>query len=301
MLADEAAAVTESPLAAAPERIRVVEYTDPYSIWCWGCEPAIRRFEVVYPDAVEIDVRMGGLFEDFAPMREWWARMSGGRWKDSVLAFMHAVADQHRMPMDPERMLGAMDDFRSTWPACVAVKAAELQGFPLGRRFLRRAREAALVDGRPVHRREVQIALASEVGLNGTRFATALEDGSADRAFEDDLDLCRSRGVKGFPTFEVIRGLVSLRIEGWQPWEVFDRALLDLDPDLRPRRLERSAPEVRGVLERYGRCATREVAAVFGVTDDDAEILLEDLEGTSVVRRREAAGGVFWELASETA
>ena len=47
----------------------------------------MRRLEIVYGDAVELEVRQGGLFEDFGPMREQWARMSGGRWADSVLAF----------------------------------------------------------------------------------------------------------------------------------------------------------------------------------------------------------------------
>lgn len=294
MLAHAEASEAEPLVLPAREAIRVIEYTDPYSIWCWGCEPALRRCEVVYPEAVEIEVHMGGLFEDFSPMRDWWARMSGGRWKDSVLAFMRAVADQHRMPMNPEKMLGSIDEFRSTWPACVAVKAAEVQGVAEGRRFLRRTREAALVEGRAVHRRDVQVALASEAGLDPTRFRMAFEDGSADTAFEQDLDLCRSRGVTGFPTFELTRGLVSLRIEGWQPWEVFDRALHDLDADLRPRRLEPTAAEVGSLLDRYGQCATREVAAVFGLTDDDAEIVLENLEGESVVRRREAGGGLFW-------
>ena len=49
-----------------------------------------------------------------------------------------------------------IEDFRSTWPACEAVKAAELQGVPVGRRYLRRLREAALVEGQAIHRRAFQ-------------------------------------------------------------------------------------------------------------------------------------------------
>ena len=50
-----------------------------------------------------------------------------------------------------------------------------------------------------------------------------------------------------------------------------------------------------GLLHRYGRCATREVAAVLGATDDDAEILLEELEGAERVRRRPVGSGLMWE------
>src|SRR2546430_2568 len=89
--------------------LQVVWYTDPHNIWCWGCEPMIRRLEIVYRDDVELEIRQGGLFEDFGPMREQWARMSGGRWTDSVLAFFEAVSTQHRMPMDSKRMIKGVD------------------------------------------------------------------------------------------------------------------------------------------------------------------------------------------------
>jgi len=88
----------------------------------------MRRLEIVYANAAVVDIRQGGLFEDFSPVREQWARMSGGQWTASVRAFFEAVAEQHRMPMDPDKMLASIDDFRSTWPACIAVKAAELEG-----------------------------------------------------------------------------------------------------------------------------------------------------------------------------
>jgi len=97
--------------------IRVIWYTDPHNIWCWGFEPTIRRLEVRYPDTVQIETRQGGLFEDFSPVREQWARMSGGRWKDSVGAFFEAVSSQHRMPMAADAMVDSSDDFNSTWPA----------------------------------------------------------------------------------------------------------------------------------------------------------------------------------------
>ncbi|TLZ72053.1 MAG: DsbA family protein [Methanobacteriota archaeon] len=216
-----------------PGKLRLVEYTDPYSIWCWGCEPAVRRVEWVYAGSVDLEIRMGGLFEDFTPMREQFARMSGGQWKDSVLAFMNAVAEHHRMPMDPAAMMDTIEDFRSTWPACEAVKAAELQGVPVGRRYLRRLREAALVEGQAIHRRAVQEKLASEVGLRVRDFMLALADGTARRAFEADLETCRAHGVTGFPTFECGTGDVSLRIEGWQPWEAIDDTLRKMDPSLK--------------------------------------------------------------------
>ncbi len=289
------AVLTEPSAREPPARLQVVWYTDPINVWCWGCEPAIRRLQVRYAESVDVDVVMGGLFEDFGPMREQWARMSGGRWQDSVLAFLNAVAAHHRMPMDVPRMMASVDHLESTWPSCIAVKAAGLQGLARELPYLRRFREAMYIEGRNTSDRGVQVELAGEIGLNPEAFARALEDGTAEAAFHKDLDRCRSRSVTGFPTFELIRGLATVRLDGWQPWDAFEEAIVEFAPDLHPSPMEPTAASVRTLLRRFDRCATLEVAAVLGVTDDEAEILLEDLEAQGSIVRREVAGGLFWE------
>ncbi len=289
------AILTEPSPREPPARVEVVWYTDPINVWCWGCEPAIRRLQVRYADAVHVDVVMGGLFEDFTPVRENWARMSGGRWQDSVLAFLNAVAAHHRMPMDVPRMMTSVDDLRSTWPSCIAVKAAGLQGKARELPYLRHYREAMYVEGRKVTSEDVQVELASEIGLDAAAFSRALEDGTAEAAFHKDLDVCRSRSITGFPTFELSRGVATVRLDGWQPWDAFDDALREFAPDLRPRPMDPTSESVRLVLRRFGACATLEVAAVLGVTDDEAEILLEDLEAQGAISRREVGAGLFWQ------
>ena len=294
------AILTEPSVRDAPSRLQVVWYTDPINVWCWGCEPAIRRLQVRYADTVEVSVVMGGLFEDFGPIREQWARMSGGRWQDSVLAFLNAVASHHRMPMDVPRMLASVDNLQSTWPSCIAVKAAGLQGQHHELPYLRHFREAMYLEGRNATERDVQLELASEMGLDAAAFGRALEEGTAKAAFEKDLDLCRSKSVTGFPTFEIVRGVVSVRLDGWQPWDAFEEALNEFAPDIHPRPMDVTTESVRALIRRFGRCATLEVAAVLGVTDDEAEILLEDLEAEGGVTRREVGTGLFWESPGST-
>jgi len=274
--------------------LRVTWYTDPHNIWCWGCEPTIRRLEIVYAGEVQVEVRQGGLFEDFSPVREQWARMSGGRWTASVHAFFEAVASQHRMPMDSSRMIDAVDDFNSTWPACIAVKAADLEGPEVGRRYLRALREAWCLDGRAIHQVAVQTEVAKETGLDVDGFTNALNDGRADQAFQSDRAECERLEVTGFPTFTIDRGNASARLNGWQPWEVFEDVLRQVNPDLKGTTLEPTEASILRLLGKSDRWATREIAAVLGVTDDDAELLLEELEGKSKLFRRNVGDGVVW-------
>ncbi len=285
---------TRSEPRAAAGRVRVTWYTDPINVWCWGCEPAIRRLQVRYA-AVEIEIVMGGLFEDFSPVRENWARMSGGRWQDSVRAFLDAVAAHHRMPMDVPRMMASVEDMNSTWPSCIAVKAAGLQGKAREYPYLRRFREAMYLEGRRVMRREVQVELAAEIGLDPGAFERSLDDGSAEAAFHADLDLCRARSVTGFPTFELRRDAASARLDGWQPWDAFEEALREFAPDLYPSPMDATASNVLTLLRRFDRSSTLEVAAILGLTDDEAEILLEDLEAREEIARHEVGSGLFWE------
>jgi hypothetical protein len=142
----------------------------------------------------------------------------------------------------------------------------------------------------------VQEEVAAEVGLDVPAFRNALDDGSADAAFRWDREACQEAEVTGFPTFELSRENETVRIDGWQPWETFDEFLMKLDPDLQPTVVEPTPESVLGLVQRLGRCATREIAAMLDGTDDDAEILLEELEGRGAVLRRTIGRGLIWEL-----
>jgi putative protein-disulfide isomerase len=281
--------------------LEVTWFTDPHNIWCWGCEPMVRRLEIGYSDSVELRIRQGGLFEDFSPVREQWARMSGGRWADSVRAFFEAVGAQHRMPMDSDRMIESIEDFNSTWPACIAAKAADLQGPHPGRRYLRALREAWCLDARAIHRVGVQTDVAREVGLDVDAFSKALEDGSAERAFEEDRKECERLEVTGFPTFTIRKGEVSARLNGWQPWEVFEDVLHRVEPSVVGNVPDPTEANLLTLFDPFERWATREVAAVLGVTDDDAELLLEELEEAGRISHQAVGNGLVWQLTSPRA
>ena len=277
------------------DRLVLIEYTDPYSVWCWGAEPILRKFEFLYEGSVEVRIVLGGLFEDFTPMRQYFNRMTGGHWEVAAHAFLSGVAGSHRMPMNVDAMMKGLEDFQSTWPGCIAAKAGFLQGVPLGRSYLRRLRHAVIVEGRAIHHREVQLALARESGLAMDEFERVLEDGEAESAFQKDLEECRSTGVTGFPTFDLLGGQVKIRLEGFHPWDRFSRALGELAPGLRSVQVEATQATVAGFLGTFGRSATREVAEAFGLPDDDAEVLLEELEAQGKVRRVAGGTGILWD------
>src|SRR5439155_20606283 len=56
-------------------------------------------------------------------------------------------------------------------------------------------------------------------------FRKALEDASAEQPSQRDREECERLEVRGFPTFTIGRGEASARLNGWQPWEVFEDVL----------------------------------------------------------------------------
>ena len=114
------------------------------------------------------------------------------------------------------------DEFTSTWPANIAGKAAEMQDPMKANRYLRRLREAAAAEHQFIHRREVQLELARETGLDLERFSLDIDSGAAEAAFQRDLEECREKHVTGFPSFQIRnREGEEFMFFGFQPYPKF--------------------------------------------------------------------------------
>ncbi len=53
---------------------------------------------------------------------------------------------RHKMPVDEQIFFDIKDDVFSTHPACIAFETAKLQSEEMGKRYLRRLREAAAAE-----------------------------------------------------------------------------------------------------------------------------------------------------------
>lgn len=120
----------------------------------------------------------------------------------------------------------------SSYPACIAVKAAEVQSLEAGDLYLRRVREALVAQGRNVARRQVLLAVAAELArdrpdaLSLTRFEHDLESAAARKAFGSDLNTARDAGVERFPTLVLRRPGGEVRtIVGYRPYDALLEAV----------------------------------------------------------------------------
>jgi predicted DsbA family dithiol-disulfide isomerase len=269
--------------------IELLEFQDPYCTWCWGSEPILRKIKELYGDQVKIIFKAGGLVEDLD-------EQIAKQWLEQVALHWSDASERHGMPVDVQVWQELQGEFHSTYPANIAYKAAQLQDPELADTFLRRMREAAAAERRYIHKRDVQVELAREAGLDSEKFVNVLEDSSAEKAFYEDLEEFRASGSKAYPTFIITnRQGKRVLLSGYRRFKLFESIFQDLAGDeLVKKRYEATSENILAFILKYNKVATREVAEVFDLTDLHAEEMLKILESKGSIVKTTAGNGYFW-------
>jgi putative protein-disulfide isomerase len=283
--------------------VEIIEYTDPYCTWCWGSEPVLRKLEYVYGEQLVVGYRMGGLVRDIREFYDPLNDIGGEGWYIQVAAHWEDASKRHGMPVDSSVFYEIKDSFTSTYPANIAVKAAELQDRELAKKYLRRLREGAAAERLHIHLLEVQAQLAHEVGLDAERLMEDIRSGRAEAEFLKDLKEFGSMGITGFPTFLVtnLRNGRSALIHGYRRYSYFEGLLEELACDmLRERKVARDDETILDFIALYGRVATQEVATLLDIDKSKALELLRKLEDEGRVSGKRAGNDYFWTFARKT-
>jgi predicted DsbA family dithiol-disulfide isomerase len=246
-------------------------HTDPACPASWAAEPALRRLLVEFGAEVSITYVMGGLAREYAEPHE--PRLL--EWLDH--------ADRSGMPVDPR--LWSEGPIRSTYPACMAVKAAAEQGPDAAARYLRALREGLMCFRRKLDGREALVEEARGAGLDVARFRNDLDSHAIVEAFGADLEATRAH-------------------ERELPFVVVDERVLGPDDDWRAALAEAgaepaggAAPDVPGALSRFGRMAGPEVEAVCDLPGPRANAELWRLAAEWRVKPVRVLTGTLWESA----
>jgi predicted DsbA family dithiol-disulfide isomerase len=290
--------------------VEVRYQTDPACPWSWGSEPKLRKLMWEFEGTLEFVWVMGGL-----------ARQYGGDYRDEeggigsgpdcfadLIVHWLDVAAETGMPCDPR--IWTQNPISSTYPACMAVKAACEQGAAAGYRYLRRLREGLLVERRKLEHAETLIGEAGSAGLDVERFKIDLGSHAITELFAADLDEVREVPVEAREAGKIRRTEGTERVPfpsavfvaedgtrrgvwGWQPYEAYREAALAVD----------AAPVNEGPLapiesiERFGRVATKEVEALSGNPAPVVEAELWGLAREWRLRPLPALIGTLWDKA----
>jgi len=277
--------------------VHVRYYTDPACSASWAAEPALRRLMVEFGPDLQLEFVMGGLAREYSAGDAGWLVPE---WLDA--------ADRSGMPVDPR--LWNEGPIRSTYPACMAVKAAAEQSEDAGYRYLRSVREGLMCFRRKLDTTEALVEEARQVGLDAARFRIDLESHATVEAFGSDLDRARAvpdearaagevASANGgervtFPTLAVSGGDEATSWAfGGEPYERWRQVVLAAGGEPSEER-----PGVLEALGRFGRMAAPEVEAVCDLRGPRGRAELWRLAADWQVRPQRVLFGELWELAN---
>lgn len=241
---------------------------------------------------------MGGLAREFA-----------GR-EELVMSWLEHSAESG-MPVDPR--IWANGAPRSSYPACIAVKAAAEQGGDAEERYLRALREGFMCGRRKLDGPQALAEEARGAGLDAERFRIDLESNATLEAFGRDLEesrtipeVARAAGLVAEGThgssverlqFPALRYTGEDGEERWvggddayEDWRAAAVALGAVPSD-------ESRPDVAGALRRFGRMATAELEAVCDLPGPRAGAEAWRLASEWRVKRIPVLAGELWEPA----
>jgi predicted DsbA family dithiol-disulfide isomerase len=221
--------------------VRVRYFTDPASAGCFGNEPLLRKLMVEFGAEVHITYVMGGL-----------ARTFEGQPGDRIREWLD-VSDRSGMPIDPRLWLEG--PIHSSYPGCMAVKAAAEQSSDGGYRYLRAVQEGLLCFRRKLDSAEALVNVAREAGLDAERFRIDLESHATVEAFGADLEATRAEPDLELPSISFDGGETLGPDASYERWREAARAA-GAEPG------GDGPPPVADALARFGRMAPVEVGAV---------------------------------------
>jgi protein-disulfide isomerase-like protein with CxxC motif len=291
--------------------ITAKHFTDPACPWAYSARPAHARLRWRFGDGIEWRLVLIGLSES----REAYERR--GYTPERLLASQGAFAERFGMPFAFE----AKPRVSGTARACRAIVAAREIDPALGEGALRALQflqftTSGLLDEDD----DIRTALADVSGLDADAVVARIDSPEVVAAYEADRALARS--AEGSPThaqgrFSTSDGPVrytapsvlfehedgrSVEVGGFQPFEAYDTALANLDPELE----RRAAPEraLGALVEFTDGLTLAELASVMRPSDlvdaDPAATAAElaELERTGAVTREPRGNDAVWRAAS---
>lgn len=268
--------------------VKVIYFTDPICSSCWGIEPQLRKLKLEYGNSIEIDYRMGGLLPD-------WNYSSGGiNGPADVAQHWDEASEHYDMPIDGDVWLE--DPMNSSFPPSIAFKAAQMQDNKKAILFMREIREMLFLQKKNIAKWEHIALAAKNVGLDVEQLKFDFE-GKAETLFEEDLQLAKELGVRGFPTmFFMDEKGNQEKVYGSKPYAFYETAILKLNPDAKKQEYRKNWETL---FTKFQSLTAKEFSELSGTPRKESEILLNELTEKNALTKLMTKNGAIWKIKSE--
>jgi predicted DsbA family dithiol-disulfide isomerase len=264
--------------------LEIYMFLDPLCPECWALEPIMKKLQIEYGRYFKIKFVVSGRLstlnlckkQNFESIAELWDKTGS------------------RFGMSCDGNLWLENPISSPYLASIAIKAAELQGRKAGIRFLRKLQEMLFLDKQNISTLENLKTCAENAGLDVEEFLSDIHSNSAAKAFQCDLKITSEMEVTEIPTLVFFNERIEdegIKITGNYPYEVYEHIILEM---LQEKPIRSTPPPLEIFLKHYPLVASTEVAVVYNITLQEAEIELKKLQLKQMVEKVPAKYGTFW-------
>ncbi len=282
-------------------KIEIIEFTDPVCTWCWGSEPLLKELKVKYKDQLEVKYIMGGLVKDINQFYDSFNDIGGDADNSNkqIVAHWLEASKKHQMPVNSEGFNLFSNENPSTYPQNIAYKAAQMEDENLANNFLRSLRVATITEAKITSQLGVLIELASEVGLDVAKFIERYSNGSAEKAFLDDLKLTHNYGVRGFPSFLVRYGEKEILLRGYQTYPTIKAVIDSLSNNqIIEKPVNKSSETIFEFISKYKSVAPIEIKTAFNLKKEDYDSIINNLLKDNQIKEEKVGNGSFIKVIS---
>ena len=224
----------QQPIATPKaDTVEILYFTDPLCCWSWAFEPAWKKLISEFANHITYQYVICGLLPDWKSYND--PINSVSRPAQMGPVWMQA---SHVSGVPIKSELWITDPPVSSYPACIAVKCAELQSRSFGEQYLQLAREAVMLNLQNISKQEVLVNIAENLaktnpGFTVQRFEDDLVNGAGLEAFRADWNAAQMQRIDRYPTLIFKRkNHRSILFSGYTPYESLLQAFRQIAPDL---------------------------------------------------------------------
>lgn len=160
----------------------------------------------------------------------------------------------------------------------IAIKAAELQGHRLAKKFIRRIQEYYFVHHIDVTNEHVIIQVAEEIGLDMDEFRKDLYSSTIKKAIERDLKIARDMDVDSTPSmvfFNQTNDSQGIKISGLYSYDIYVSILYEL---LGKKPIPSVKPDLEDFIAKNEFVTKKEVSIIYDWTPKETKRNIKQLQ-----------------------
>jgi putative protein-disulfide isomerase len=187
----------------ADAAIEITVYTDPLCCWSWASEPHLETLQNKLGDHAKWRYRMGGLLPSWKNFHDEINSVSRPLQMGPV--WMHAGQIANK-PI--QHQIWMKDPPASSYPACIAVKCAQLQSEIFGESLLKIFWHKCMTEGKNIAKQTVLndaakrlVTIYPEFDLK--QYNEDYNNGNGITAFRSDLELVQYYRINRFPSIVI--------------------------------------------------------------------------------------------------